>query len=211
MSSLRPDPINPAELERFWDAALSGLKELAEAESSQRNPAIDKVDGYEPTSNTRRHDMTGHLAAAQSTARGIELGAGTKALKILLRVWGVGSIAIFGTIFTGYAIQSPAFDHGGSLHWLVWDGLPGHVALMLSGIYLVWAVYVIVASRNPQAWGSFFNFTMVANFVHGLIMVPGAFEPEYHSKFFTDIPWVWALAAILFFLRPAYRGLWLAR
>lgn len=70
------------------------------------------------------------------------------------------SIAIFGTIFTGFAIQTRAFDYGGSLHWLVWDGLPGHVGMMLAGIYLVWAVFVILASRNPEAWSSFFTFTM---------------------------------------------------
>jgi len=140
---------------------------------------------------------SGSTGGAEGDAR-IQIG------KTLLRAWSVLSFVIFGTIFTGYAIGSPAFDYGGSLHWLVWDGLPGHVAMMLAGIYLVWAAYVWVAVRNPAAWGSFLNFTMVANIVHGLIMVPGAFEAPYHSKFFTDIPWVWILAAGIYLLRPAH-------
>jgi hypothetical protein len=126
-----------------------------------------------------------------------------KALKIVLRVWGAVSIAIFGTIFTGYAIQAPAFRMGGALHWLVWDDLPGHVALMLSGMYLVWAVYVLVASQHPEEHQSFLDFSMWVNLIHALIMIPGAFEPPYHSKFFTDIPWILLLAGAVYFLRPA--------
>lgn len=130
----------------------------------------------------------------------------TRLLKVVLRVWGVGSILIFGTIFTGYAIQMPSFRPGAELHWLVWDDLPGHVALMLSGIYLVWAVYTLVAARRPAAYSSFLDFTMWVNIVHGLIMIPGAFEQPYHGKFLTDIPWILLLSAAIYFLRPRVSG-----
>lgn len=126
----------------------------------------------------------------------------TALLTLVLRVWGVTSILIFGTIFVGYAVQLPAFAYGGALHWLVWDDLPGHVALMLASIYLTWAVYVLLAARKPAEYRSFLDFTMWANLVHGLVMIPGAFEHPYHSKLFTDIPWILLLSLAIFVLRP---------
>jgi hypothetical protein len=125
-----------------------------------------------------------------------------KLLQSILRVWGAGSILVFGTIFIGYAIQTPAFKQGGVLAWLVWDDLPGHVALMLSAIYLTWAVYVLVAARRPAVYASFLDFTMWVNLVHGVVMIPGAFEHQYHSKLLTDIPWILLLSAAIFLLRP---------
>jgi hypothetical protein len=126
----------------------------------------------------------------------------TRWLKIVLRVWGCVSILIFGTIFIGYAIQTPAFRQGGALASLVWDDLPGHVALMISGIYLTWAVFLLIASAHPAKYTSFLAFTMWANLVHSLIMIPGALEHQYHSKFATDIPWILLLSVAIFVLRP---------
>ena len=123
-------------------------------------------------------------------------------LTIFLRVWGVVSIAIFGFIFIGYALHTNAFRPGAALHWAVWDDLPGHVAMMLASIYLTWAVFLLLAARRPTEYTSFLNFTMWANLVHGLVMVPGAFEHGYHGKFLTDIPWILVLAAAIYFLRP---------
>lgn len=128
--------------------------------------------------------------------------ARTAWLTRILRIWGVVSILIFGTIFVGYAIQTPAFGHDGALHWLVWDDLPGHVAMMLSSIYLTWAVYLLIAARRPAEYRSFLDFTMWANLVHGVVMIPGAFEHQYHSKLVTDIPWILLLSAAIFLLRP---------
>lgn len=123
-------------------------------------------------------------------------------LKIVLRVWGIASIAIFGFIFIGYSLQASAFRPGAGMHWAVWDDLPGHVAMMLAAIYLTWAVYLLLAARRPADYASFLNFTMWANLVHGLVMVPGAFEHGYHSKFLTDIPWILLLSVAIYLLRP---------
>jgi hypothetical protein len=123
-------------------------------------------------------------------------------LKIVLRVWGAASIAIFGFIFIGYSLHTSAFRPGAGMHWAVWDDLPGHVAMMLAAIYLTWAVYLLLAARRPADYASFLNFTMWANLVHGLVMVPGAFEHGYHSKFLTDIPWILLLSAAIYLLRP---------
>jgi hypothetical protein len=130
----------------------------------------------------------------------------TRLLLVVLRVWAGASVLIFGTIFVGYAIQTSLFAVGGELHWLVWDDLPGHVALMLSLIYLVWAVYLWAAAAHPVAYRSFLDFTMWANLAHGLVMIPGALEHDYHSKLLTDIPWVLLLSAAIAVLRPARTG-----
>ncbi|GLP82291.1 DUF6632 domain-containing protein [Mycobacterium antarcticum] len=126
----------------------------------------------------------------------------TRLLQIILRVWAAASIGIFGMIFIAYALQLNAFRPGGSMHWTVWDDMPGHVALMLSAIYLTWAVYLLLASRRPVDYRSFLDFTMWVNLVHALVMVPGALEHGYHSKFLTDIPWILVLSAAIFLLRP---------
>jgi hypothetical protein len=77
---------------------------------------------------------------------------------------------------------------------------------MLTVTYFVWSVFLIRASRDPEAHASFLDFTMWANLAHGLIMVPQAFgEHTYHSKFMTDIPWVLILAAAIALLRT-WRG-----
>jgi hypothetical protein len=123
-------------------------------------------------------------------------------LKIFLRVWAVVSIVIFGFIFIGYVIHAAMFRPDAAMHWAVWDDLPGHVAMMLAAIYLTWSVFLLLAANRPADYTSFLNFTMWANLVHGLVMVPGAFEHGYHSKFLTDIPWILLLSAAIYVLRP---------
>jgi hypothetical protein len=123
-------------------------------------------------------------------------------LKIILRTWALGSIAIFTFIFIGYAMHANVFRPGAAWHWAVWDDLPGHVAMMLAAIYLTWSVFLLLAARKPGEYASFLDFTMWANLVHGLVMVPGGFEHGYHGKFLTDIPWILLLSVAIYFLRP---------
>jgi hypothetical protein len=125
-----------------------------------------------------------------------------RALKVGLRIWGAGSLVVFGTIFVGHVVRWSAGANNETPQWLVWGGLPGQGTLLLSGVYLVWAGYVLIASRRPDAYASFLDFTMWANMVHGLIMVPAALEMILHGKFAIDIPWVWALSAVVLLLRP---------
>jgi hypothetical protein len=147
-----------------------------------------------PAPGRRTHLPKGSTTLTETTR--------TRLLKIVLRVWGMASIAIFGFIFIGYAMHANAFRPGAGLHWAVWDDLPGHVAMMLASIYLTWSVFLLLAARRPADYTSFLSFTMWANLVHGVVMVPGAFEHGYHSKFLTDIPWILLLSAAIYLLRP---------
>jgi FtsH-binding integral membrane protein len=102
-------------------------------------------------------------------------------------------------------MRLPGLYPGGTFHWLIWDRPEGHVAPMLFAIYLVWGLFFFLAANNPLKYESFLTFTMWANLVHGLLMVPMAlFDTShmYHSKFLTDIPFILGLSAGIYLLRP---------
>ena len=130
-------------------------------------------------------------------------------LAIFLRVYGVLSLIIFGSLSVGFALQTPLLAEGGLLNWTIWNGIrcgaePCHVPPMLFIIYLVWGVFFLLAARNPLAYVSFLDFTMWANLFHGLLMaVQAAMEMDrYWSKWFTDIPFVLNLALGIYLWRP---------
>jgi hypothetical protein len=131
------------------------------------------------------------------------------ALTIFLRVYGVLSLIIFSSLFIGFAFQTPWLAEVGSLNWLIWNGIqcggePCHVPPMLFTIYLVWAVFFLLAARKPLAYVSFLNFTMWANLFHGLLMVVQTvmMMDRYWSKWFTDIPFILILALGIYLWRP---------
>jgi hypothetical protein len=128
----------------------------------------------------------------------------SKYLKVFLRVYGVLTFLIFGILSIGFLIQAPSMNPGGSLHWLIWDQVTDHVGPMLAVIYLVWGVFFFLAANAPSRYRSFLDFTMWANFAHGLIMIPMAFDAShlYHSKLLTDIPFILILALGIFIFRP---------
>lgn len=127
-----------------------------------------------------------------------------RALKVFLRVYGVLTLAIFGGLSVAFLLQTPQVNPGGPLHWLIWDDVTGHVGPMLFVIYLTWGVFFFLAANDPHRYLSFLNFTMWANVAHGLLMVPMALGSHtYHSKFFTDIPFILILGIGLYFLRPS--------
>jgi hypothetical protein len=135
----------------------------------------------------------------------------TKKLAIFLRVYGVLSLVIFGSLELGFAIQTPllADQPRGALNWVIWNGVQCggercHVPPMLFLVYLVWGVFLFPAARRPRAYLSFLNFTMWANLAHGLLMALQAamMMDRYWSKWFTDIPFVLILALGIYVWRP---------
>lgn len=127
-----------------------------------------------------------------------------KRLKVFLRVYGILSLPLFGFLSFNFLIQNPAFNPGGSLHWLIWDDVTGHVGPMVFIIYLVMGVFFFLAANDPLKYKSFLDFTAWANLAHGLLMLPMLFHqpPLYYSKVLTDIPFVLILAVGIFWLRP---------
>jgi hypothetical protein len=134
--------------------------------------------------------------------------------QIFLRVYGGLTLAIFGLLLPGFVFQSPLLaEHGGALNWTIWNDVRCgsqhlHVPPMLMVIYIVWGVFLLRASRNPSAYGSFLDFTMWANLAHGVLMaVQAATEIDrYWSKFATDIPFVLILAFGIYLWRRTDRS-----
>lgn len=141
-------------------------------------------------------------------------GGKPRALAVFLRVYGVLSLAIFVPLFIGFLVRTPLLaEAGGPLNWTIWNDVSSghehaHVPPMLFAIYIVWAVFLLIAARNPLAHTSFLAFTMWANLAHGLLMVAQAATAldRYWSKFLTDIPFILILALGIFFLRPSPRA-----
>ena len=127
-------------------------------------------------------------------------------MSLFLRIYGWASLALFTTLLAAFTFRLPAFDTGGSLHWMVWGPLSDHVAPMLLAVYVVWSIYLIKAARDPLGNALFIEFTVWANVAHGIVMIPHALmSPEYTVKFFTDIPWVFVPAVAMLALRPTGR------
>ena len=106
----------------------------------------------------------------------------------------------------GFIMQPASWDIGGQWHWLIWDRITDPVAPMLLAVYIVWSVYIIRSARDPIANMFFLEFTAWANVAHGVSMIPHAMmTPDYHAKFFTDIPMVFLPALALWLLRPTSR------
>lgn len=138
-----------------------------------------------------------------------------RALKISLRVWGIVSLSIFVPLLLGFIVQSPLLaENGGMLNWAIWNDVTSsnqlgpshaaHVPPMLFTIYIVWAIYVLIAANDPQRYSSFLDFTMWANIGHGLLMAVQALTDlsRYWSKFLTDVPWIFGIALVIFLFRP---------
>jgi len=135
-----------------------------------------------------------------------------KALRFFLRVYGALSLAIFVPLCLGIVLQSSMLAEGGLMNWTIWNGVICggsrglcYVPPMLFIIYIVWAVFLFLAARDPQGYASFLDFTVWANLLHGAIMVIEALSDlhRYWSKFLTDIPFVTLLAIGIYLLRPS--------
>ena len=138
-----------------------------------------------------------------------------RALKVWLRVWGIVSLCIFVPLLLGFIVQSPLLaENGGLLNWAIWNDVSSsnhlgsshaaHVPPMLFTIYIVWAIYVLMAASDPRQYRSFLDFTMWANTGHGLLMAVQALTDlsRYWSKFLTDVPWILGIALVIVLFRP---------
>jgi hypothetical protein len=132
-------------------------------------------------------------------------------LVVLLRIYGVITLVIFGSLLVGFGIQTPllADEPKGALNWTIWNGIqcgaePCHVPPMLFIIHIVWGVFFFLAARNPLAYVSFLSFTMWAYLFHGLLMTVQALmflNTQWH-RFFMDIPYELILALGIYLWRP---------
>lgn len=115
-----------------------------------------------------------------------------KYLKIALYVFGV--IFIFGI----YAMMMWIWPPG-------WGWMPRQPEYeqMIMGIYATLGVFLILAAKDPLANASLIWFTIWSSIVHGGIMLVQAIvNPTEHPHFFGDIPALFLVAIVLWYLMP---------
>ena len=112
-------------------------------------------------------------------------------LRIALIV--VGLLAIFG--FYPLSIVWPsgwAWGHGHS-----------HYLMMIVGIYATLGVFLLIASRNPDAHRSLIWFTVWSSVVHGAIMAVQSFsDAAERGHLLADVPALFVIAIVLGVLMP---------
>jgi len=112
----------------------------------------------------------------------------------LLRIF----LVLFGIVFILVYPLSLVWPSG--WHW--GQGY-SHFWPMILGVYVVWGVYLIIASRNPAEHRSLISFTAWASLVHGVIMaVQAAQDSRETGHFIGDVPALILVFLVLIWLAP---------
>ncbi len=83
-----------------------------------------------------------------------------------------------------------------------YDGLHPYLFMMAS-LYVAWAILMIHGARDPKANAALFTWGILANLLHGLVMVPLAFlYPNEIAHIWTDIPFIFILCLVLWIYHP---------
>jgi hypothetical protein len=85
----------------------------------------------------------------------------------------------------------------------VWQPDQSESLQMIIGIYATLGVFLLWASRKPEAHLSLIWFTVWSSFVHGLIMaVQAGIDPAERGHLLGDVPALILVAIVLGFLAP---------
>ena len=79
-----------------------------------------------------------------------------------------------------------------------WGHGHSHYLMMIVGVYATLGVFLILASRDPQAHSSIIWFTVWSSVVHGAIMAVQSFsDPMERGHLIADVPAVLIVAVVL--------------
>jgi len=74
---------------------------------------------------------------------------------------------------------------------------------MIFVLYVAWAILLIRGAKDPKAAASLFDWGILANLLHGALMLFQAFiEPNEHAHLWTDVPLLFALSAVMWWWHP---------
>lgn len=83
-----------------------------------------------------------------------------------------------------------------------YDGLHPYV-YMLVALYAAWAILLVRGAKDPKANAALFDWGILANLLHGLVMIPQAFiYPNEHAHLWTDIPVTFVLCTVMWIWHP---------
>ena len=88
-----------------------------------------------------------------------------------------------------------------------WEPRQSEYEQMIMGVYATLGVFLILAAKNPLAHRSLINFTIWSSVVHGAIMlVQGIVDETERANLIGDVPALFVVAAVLWFLLPKSRA-----
>jgi hypothetical protein len=138
-----------------------------------------------------------------TTSRGLQQSA----LMMKITGWGlIVGLALAGFIYPpGFMWGSHPMDfpHIGPAHpESPYDGLHPYV-FMIGALYVAWAILMIRGAKDPKANAALFDYGILANLLHGLLMIPQALiYPNEHAHLWADVPGLFALAAACWYWHP---------
>jgi hypothetical protein len=105
------------------------------------------------------------------------------------------ALALFGTIFLFIYPLAIIWPSGWAWH----AGAPhaSQYFMMIVGIYATLGVFLLMASRDPQAHRSLIWFTVWSSVVHGGIMAGQAMPAEHQGHLLGDVPALFLVAIVL--------------
>ena len=90
--------------------------------------------------------------------------------------------------------------------WL-WQPGQHEYEQMIVGVYATLGIFLLLASKEPEAHLSLIWFTVISSAVHGLIMaVHAVIDPVEQGHLFGDVPALFLVAIVLGFLAPRKVG-----
>jgi len=79
-----------------------------------------------------------------------------------------------------------------------WGHGHSHYLMMIIGVYATLGVFLLLASRDPQAHSSLIWFTVWSSVVHGTIMAGQSFtDPMEAGHLIADVPALFIVAVVL--------------
>jgi hypothetical protein len=87
-----------------------------------------------------------------------------------------------------------------------WGQGHSHYLMMIIGVYATLGVFLLLASRNPDAYASVIWFTVWSSVVHGGIMsIQSITDESERGHLLGDVPALFLIAIILGVLAPRHR------
>ena len=105
------------------------------------------------------------------------------------------ALALFGTIFLFVYPLAIIWPAGWAWH----AGAPhaSQYFMMIVGVYATLGVFLLMASRDPQAHRSLIWFTVWSSVVHGGIMAVQSMPAEHQGHLLGDVPALFLVAIVL--------------
>jgi hypothetical protein len=74
---------------------------------------------------------------------------------------------------------------------------------MIVVLYVAWGILMVRGAKDPKANAALFDYGILANLFHALLMIPMAFiYPNEHAHLWADIPVLLAVCLILWIYHP---------